>query len=430
MSAKPLPISEIVANRLCTGCGGCAAASLNQIQIAETRDESHRPRADNIDHIRGFARPAAVCPGQQTMATRGSAKGHDRQLRDAFGPIIAVYEGHACDDEIRHRGSSGGAVTALALAALKMDIASGVLHVKADSADPSRSVATVSRSRSQLLQTAGSRYQPVAVLEPMSRPEVLNHQTMVIGKPCDIEGAERLARANPAISSALAMKVAIFCAGTPSPKGTEKLLEALQPEREHDQQQGTDRPALQELSFRGGGWPGPMKAVWRYSGGQQREATTDYTTGWGAILQRYRQWRCHLCSDHTGEIADISVGDPWHTPQADGSKGRSLIIIRTERGRHFFEKAMAERFLVADRVATETVLKAQPNLMRAKASAWGRSLALRLIGIKAPALRSDGFRLWLRLPIKIKLQSFAGTWKRVWQRKLYHPKNPDWTHSA
>ena len=425
MSTAPTPLSDIIANRLCTGCGGCAAASLNQLVMAETRDESHRPKGVQLNNTKGFASPAAICPGKSVIGPRTALPAQDKKLADAFGPILAVYEGYASEDEVRQRGSSGGVVTALGHAALEMGVAGGVLHAKANRSDPSRSVATVSRSLTQLMEGAGSRYQPVAVLEPMAKPEVLNHQTMLVGKPCDIEGAQRLAVANPAIASSLAMTVSIFCAGTPSIEGTNSLLEALAPDKaDHE-------PALTKLSFRGGGWPGPMRATWRYAGGQKiYHKDTDYSTGWGSILQRFRQWRCHLCSDHTGELADISVGDPWHTPQEDGSKGKSLILTRTERGRYFFEQAIAQGFITATPVDHDTVAKAQPNLMHAKAAAWGRSLALKTIGIQAPDLRADGRRLWLRLPLKAKMQSILGTWKRVWQRKLYQPKSPVWTKSG
>jgi coenzyme F420 hydrogenase subunit beta len=55
---------------------------------------------------------------------------------DDWGPVLAAWEGWASDDEIRHRGSSGGAVTALAAFALDSGAADGVAHIAARATIP------------------------------------------------------------------------------------------------------------------------------------------------------------------------------------------------------------------------------------------------------------------------------------------------------
>ena len=37
-----------------------------------------------------------------------------------------------------------------------------------------------------------------------------------------------------------------------------------------------------------------------------------------------------MCADHTGEFADIAVGDPWYRPHLDDEPGRSLVLARSE----------------------------------------------------------------------------------------------------
>ena len=45
-------------------------------------------------------------------------------------------------------------------------------------------------------------------------------------------------------------------------------------------------------------------------------------------------------TDHTGEFADISVGDPWYREIREGEAGSSLIIARTEAGRDYITNAI------------------------------------------------------------------------------------------
>ncbi len=49
-------------------------------------------------------------------------------------------------------------------------------------------------------------------------------------------------------------------------------------------------------------------------------------------------WR--LCPDATGELADISCGDPWYRDVGPDDPGRSLVLVRTEAGRWALHEAM------------------------------------------------------------------------------------------
>jgi coenzyme F420 hydrogenase subunit beta len=133
------------------------------------------------------------------------------------------------------------------------------------------------------------------------------------------------------------------------------------------------------------------------------------------------QWRCRLCPDHTGEFADISVGDPWHTPPTGNDPGRSLILARTQRGLRFVNDAIAERYLSAEMVEPSSIASAQPNLLKARAKVWGRTLGWRLMGMPAPRyVRMPLLGHWMRqLSLREKLQSIAGTMRRIYRRKLW-----------
>ena len=98
-----------------------------------------------------------------------------------------------------------------------------------------------------------------------------------------------------------------------------------------------DLSSVVSLRYRGHGWPGMATAQYKVNG-QVKSAELTYEQSWGDILQKYRQWRCHICPDHVGEYADIAVADAWHRPVSEHQPGRSVIIARTQHGVDFFQR--------------------------------------------------------------------------------------------
>lgn len=409
-------LQDIVTNRLCTGCGACAALAPGFVTMQETMDENRRPRTIQPMSDEQEDRLVASCPSVNTPQTDQSS-----MLSQAWGPVLEVWEGYAADEEIRFKGSSGGVVSALSLAAMESAGFSGVLHVKASQKEPTQNEASLSANRQQLLEGAGSRYAPASVADRLDLVAEAGGACVVVGKPCDIKGVQAVAAQDRLVAQNLGLAISIFCAGTPNQKGTEVLLEHL----------GVPKDAnLADLRYRGHGWPGQMKAAWLTSDGRSEESATSYSDGWGNVLQKHRQWRCLTCADHTGEVADLSVGDPWQRPLSEHEAGRSLIIVRTERGRAMLKRAITAGHIVAELRQPDILFDAQPNLFATKGAVWGRRLMQRLSGRATLPLRPDSFHCWRQLPFKAKVQSLAGTLKRIVRRKLYRKKTVAWLDEA
>lgn len=410
-------INEVVKNNQCTGCGGCAAVLPALLKMQETLDENRRPhgleKLDGSEHQIA----ASACPQIHDK----KPKLNSGQASNAWGPVLEVWQGYATDNEIRFKGSSGGAITALALAAIDTMDFHGALHVKASKSDPRINEASISTNRPELMEGSGSRYAPASVCDGLHLIKDTPAPNVVIGKPCDIRAVRRAAKMRPSeFGRNIGLTISIFCAGTPSHKGTEALLQYL----------GSDKKGvLQKLKYRGEGWPGKMVANWKATSGAFHSHATSYSTGWGSILQKYRQWSCMTCEDHTGEVADISVGDPWQNPTSEDESGSSLIVARTARGRAFLRAAMAKGYIEAQQQPNNILFDAQPNLFATKGAVWGRKLAMRFFGMKTAPLSIVSFRCWFALPIRQKAQSIAGTLKRIWNRKLYLPRVPVWLNA-
>lgn len=389
-------IADVVEQRLCTGCGACAYVDPG-LEMVDDLEVGRRPLGRSREGL-------AVCPGVG-LEHGAMPAGALPDLVAGWGPVLAVYEGYAADPGIRFLGSSGGAATALALFALERADMHGVLHIRARRDIPWLNETVLSRSRAELVEATGSRYAPASPCDGLARVEAAPAPCVFIGKPCDVAAAHRAARLEPALHARLGLSIAIFCAGTPSTSATLDFIRAL----------GIDDPtSVDSVRYRGRGWPGRFRA--RVG---EREVSDTYAASWHALQSR-RQWRCYVCADHTGEFADVAVGDPWYREIPDGEPGRSLVLARTERGRALVERAIEQGYLVLEPADPGILAASQPELLKTRGAIWGRIWATRLLGVAAPRYRGlPMLRFWWReLSGWEKLQSVLGTMRRVFRRQL------------
>lgn len=405
MGPHIMSIQDVAEKHLCEGCGTCAFVQPGAISMVDVPHQGRRPL---VLHVAG----GPVDTKEALACCSGLGYGHHgpfstdtiEELRDGWGPVLEVWEGYATDPEIRYAGSSGGVATALALHAVENEAFSGVLHIAARKDVPYLNEAVYSTSRAELLAATGSRYAPASPCERLDHVEAASSSSVLIGKPCDIGGAV-LARAHrPELDKKLGLTIAIFCAGTPTTEGTLEMIRAAGVE---------DTESVTNVRYRGNGWPGYAEVSAAATTGERRTSFT-YEESWGGILQKHRQWRCHVCADHTGEVADIAVGDPWYRP-THGDPGRSLVLVRTERGREALRKARNGGALTLVPVAARSLPDSQMNLLRTRGSVWGRLLVLRAALLPVPRFKGmPMFRFWWRtLTTREKAQSTIGTVRRI-----------------
>ncbi|MGI9014863.1 MAG: Coenzyme F420 hydrogenase/dehydrogenase, beta subunit C-terminal domain [Phycisphaerales bacterium] len=415
MRLKMLTIRDVAEGQLCSGCGVCASAFPDAIEMTDVLDYGRRPRAragvDAGASAAAMQEALAVCPGialEHDESTIGPEPIIEA-LRAGWGPVRALWEGYAADDAIRFAGSSGGAASALALYAIEAAGMSGVIHAAARSDVPYLNETVISRSRDELLERTGSRYAPASPGDGLHLMQEDDRRVAFIGKPCDVAGLNKLRAIRPEIDARIGITIAFFCAGVPSTRGTLELI----------RKNGIDDPAaIRSVRYRGNGWPG-MWTVRADTPQGEKEVQMTYAESWG-FLQRYRQWRCYICPDHTGEFADIAVGDPWYREVQRGESGSSLILARTQRGRDFIEAAIAAGYLIAQDAPANMLPDSQPNLLGTRGALWGRLLALRVMFAPRPVFRGmPMFRYWrTQLSAKEKVQSIYGTIRRIFTKNL------------
>ena len=411
-------VNDVATHRLCLGCGACFSICPEQkIDLVDIEDDGIRPiwlggrEAGTPECCVDCQLCLEVCPGINTSITGRSLSDCkvDPEIVKKWGPFLELWEGYASNKEIRVKGSSGGLCTALSIFCLEEGFAGGVLHIGSDPNSPLKNRTFRSTTKDELIARTGSRYSPASPCDSLKKIESSHNASVFIGKPCDVAGLRMAQKLRPELAKKTALTIGFFCAGTPSTRGTLDLLKANK----------VDPSSIEAMRYRGEGWPG--MATVHFKQNDRDDLKMTYKESWG-FVQKYRPFRCYLCPDLTAEFADISVGDPWYREVDENEPGRSLILIRTERGREIFHQAMEKGYVKAELADPEIIYQSQKNLLGKRQAIWGRLLAMKLLRIPYPKL--EGFHLfenWLDLPFKEKVKSILGTAKRIVQRNYFKP---------
>jgi coenzyme F420 hydrogenase subunit beta len=391
----------------------CAYLAPEHIVMADVPAFGRRPRfSEGAENSKTSQVTFDVCPGVELSRTPEmlQRQGVIQSLAKEWGPILEIWEGYAADPEIRFKGSSGGVMSAISLYCLECEGMHGVLHTKADAGKPYLNKTVMSQGRNSILVATGSRYSPASPCEGLQEIEKAPVPCVFNGKPCDVAALQKVRRRRSAIEAKVGLAMACFCAGTPSTNGTLEMLRHM----------GFHTPSdLADLRYRGCGWPGKTIAKVK-NNNHKNILALSYEQSWGDILQKYRQWRCYICPDHTGEFADIAMGDPWYKDTGKDELGRSLVWLRTELGREIFNKALSAGYVTAQKVDWSSLPASQGHLLNVRSMLWGRLLALRLLGVPCPSYKSFSLSSsWNnRLSLTQKVNTFLRTLKRIYKKKL------------
>ena len=347
--------------QLCSGCGLCASLASGAVSMQTVAPGFARPRLDGPIAAEAAAKIAAACPGMVVQAWSKEPATHPY-----WGPCRSVWVGHATDPTLRFRASSGGAVSALLAHALKSGMVDRVVQIAADPERPTNNRLTISTTEDQVLAAAGSRYAPSSPLVEIDRLLEQGGRFAFVGKPCDVSALRRLASVDPRVGQHAVLMLSFFCAGVPSLSATERLLAAL----------GVEESNLAAFRYRGYGWPGKATATLR----DGTERRMSYAESWGAILSREVQFRCKICPDAVGGVADVACADAWYGedgyPSFEEAEGRSVIIARTDSGCDLVRAAVTAGDLVAETLDVAEIDLMQPSQARRKRLVRSRTAAL------------------------------------------------------
>ena len=395
---KSPTVARVTGGDLCTGCGLCASVSRGAITMRAEPLGFNRPEQVGSVSPETEAVIAASCPGAVVAEWNGAS------IDPYWGPYHRIATGSATNPDVRFLGSSGGMITALAIHALETGFVDRVVHVQADPDAPADNRVVVSRNAPAILAGAGSRYVASSPLAEIDAILAEGGRFAFVGKPCDVSALRQLARVDARVNAHAPLMFAFFCAGIPSRQAVRRVVEAMH----------LSPDDLESFRFRGEGWPGRAKAVTR--DGQVGEMS--YEASWGGHLSRDVQFRCKICPDAVGGVADIACADAWYGgetgyPQFEEQDGRSLVLSRTEQGEAFLAQAVAAGVVQTEPLEPGEIQLMQPSQARRRRLVTGRVAALTVT--LRPSPRMTGLHLEqasARASLPEKAKNFLGSLRR------------------
>ncbi|MFZ0323451.1 MAG: Coenzyme F420 hydrogenase/dehydrogenase, beta subunit C-terminal domain [Actinomycetes bacterium] len=333
-------LAAVVRGGLCTGCGICESlAGRDRVEMCLSAGGQLRPLIRGTLGNEETERLLAVCPGVTADGTAAGRSEPGTTLDPIWGPMRGLSRGWATDPEVRHRAAAGGALTALGCFLLVSGRVDTILHVRASAENPMLTDAQVSTTSEDVISGAQSRYGPAAPLVHVKQLLDAGSRFAVIAKPCDIAAIRNLAHFDQRARTQIPYLLTLFCGGVPN-LGTARRIARFH---------GLEPEEVSTFRWRGEGWPGPTHVG--AADGRSFDMTYDQTWFDPEVPWRYDvQWRCKICPDAIGELADIACPDGW-VLDPDGRAlheevpGVNVVLERTSAGSELVAAAVAAGFL-------------------------------------------------------------------------------------
>ena len=165
------------------------------------------------------------------------------------------------------------------------------------------------------------------------------------------------------------------------------------------------------MRWRGHGWPGPTHIESK----DGRSFDLSYDTTWydPSVPWTYDiQFRCKICPDAIGELADVACPDGWvmenGKPVHKEAPGVNIAVARTEAGRRLVQRAAAAGEIHLESFDRPSLHAMHSDHLERKLGHPARGLGLALSG--QPRLRVRRYRALAA----ILRAGWMGNWRAFW----------------
>ena len=401
-------LETIITHGLCTGCGLCASlAGRTRLDMQLTSYGQIRPRVKDRLEAAKLAEIQSICPGIRVTGADDSQASSARTMHPIWGPIHSIHRGWANDEAIRFRSAAGGSMTALGAFLLESGRVDSILHVRASPAKPMLTDAQVSTTVEEVKSATQSRYGPAAPLVHVHSLLDEGRRFALLGKPCDVAAIRNLARIDRRVEEQIPYCLSIFCGGIPTLHTARKIASY----------HGVAEDEVEVFRWRGHGWPGPTHV--KAHDGRTYELTYDQT--WYDPNQAWDydiQFRCKICPDAIGELADVCCPDSWlmkgGKPIHEEAPGMNLLIARTRRGKRLVAEAATAGAIELAPFAMEQLDAMHGDHLPRKLENPARIAALKVMGEPAPVFsRLRRWQMIRRAGLGRSFRAFLGTKRRI-----------------
>ena len=315
----------------CSGCGACVAVCpADALSFAEGEMVT-TPRST------GYCKQAT--DSVRCGACYDACPRVGEQPADTIGKYLELYAARAAF-EIPHK-QSGGAVTAILKNALDEGLIDAVVTVTEDRWTLKPSSVVITKS-DVLIQQAGSRYSwwvPLLAALKNAVVERKYRKVAVVGVPCAIQALARIRTSENDLlrpyAKSIRLLIGLFCTES---FDYEALIHGKLRSHYHIEPQ-----EIRKLDVKG-----KLEII------KQDNTVTVVPL---AELEECIRKGCHICTDTTAVMADVSAGSVG-TPA-----GFTTLLVRTPAGKGFVDSAVANKLLS---VSPDVDLKAIEKLAGAK----------------------------------------------------------------
>ncbi|MBS7610265.1 Coenzyme F420 hydrogenase/dehydrogenase, beta subunit C-terminal domain [Candidatus Bathyarchaeota archaeon] len=326
-------LTEVVRQRLCVYCGACIATCPVGIILPGGEEPI----------LKGACIACQLCyyqcprtPDLIPFPMEEFEEFVFRRSREASGmeALIGVHRSifaaRIVDEGIRHRCQDGGAVTALAIQALRSGTFDAVVATVIDPSKPWKPIPKVFTDQKNLLEASGTKYSlgPLITGLGSAHFEFSRRRVLVVGVPCEVQALRRM-QSNPfsshKISEAMAAAIGLFCAES---FWLERLMEYIQG-------RGIEPSRITRLAIKRGRFR-------VYEG--DKEVLSEPIKA----MEAFTRDSCRVCQDFTAELADVSVGG------VGVPDGWSLVITRSHIGEELVKEAIKAGIMEARAIPEES----------------------------------------------------------------------------
>lgn len=283
-----------------------------------------------------------------------------------------LYAGHTQDAGAQGQVASGGIVSAILIDLLERQVVDGVVVSRIEARDGHiQPVTEIVRSPAEVYRYAGSSYIDTPVLDIVGTLETLPGRYAVVALPCQVRTLQNWLARKPELRERIYAVISLFCRGTVKSEFYDDYLHrvGIAPDE-------VDTIKVSRSYVRG------TVTVHRKGGGNHEIPFMR--------LNSYRQAGIHAkalcgwCHEHTGNQADISVGDIFMARFNERETKHSAFIGWTERGIEVLRGLCERGAITAEFVGWQTYHQQFAKTEQMSNTLASRYTAARLVGEKRP----------------------------------------------
>ncbi len=349
---KSEQIRQVVNGGYCIGCGACAVAQPESIQVK--MDSGIGLYQAQISDGVELDKASKVCPfsddcSDETLLGRDLFP--DATPSDILGNYSSLNAGYAV--ETQSCGSSGGMLAWLLKKLLDENKVDAVICVEPTDNPDERFRYTVVSSSSDVLRCAKSAYYPVTMTHVLEHVRQNEGRYAITGIPCFHKALRALRRIDPVLNERIHFQIGLVCGQMKSSFYADYLIRLAGLDPAH-----TGRVCFREKNLEG-------KANHYFFTAQdlddkenvQRVSNQFIGSNWA--MGYFKPLACDFCDDVFAETADFVAMDAWLPKYLDDSRGYSLVINRHPELQGILDKSSRNGELVLEKIPEMDLIASQ-----------------------------------------------------------------------